>query len=84
MISLIAVLATIAVINGVDSHGNQVREAPPFEKMLKIDAHSHIFDEMPEFVAMLQRTNTRVVNICVYGSRPELLEPAAAQADGNG
>jgi len=53
----------------------------PFEEILKIDAHAHIFDDMPEFVEMVRRINLRVLNVCVYGSKPELLEAAEKQAE---
>ena len=54
---------------------------PRFEDVLKIDVHVHIFDDLPEFVKMLRRTNTRVVNICVGGNRPELLVPCEKRAE---
>lgn len=52
-----------------------------FEDTLKIDVHSHIFDDMPEFVAMMERVNLRVVNICLYGNQPGVLEPLEQQAE---
>lgn len=52
-----------------------------FEDVLKIDAHVHVFDDVPEFVEMLRRTQTRVVNICVGSSRPELLGPSEQRAE---
>jgi len=58
-----------------------MRLSPPFEEILKIDVHSHIFDDIPEFVEMLRRVNLRVVNICYCGSKPELLEPTETQAE---
>ncbi len=58
-----------------------VAQAPPaFEDILKIDAHVHIFDDVPELAEMLQRTNSRVINICLYGTRPEILLPAQLMA----
>ena len=54
---------------------------PPFEDILKIDVHAHIFDDMPEFVEMVRRINLRVLNVCVYGNSPELLEAAQRQAE---
>lgn len=62
-------------------HRSKAEAAPSFEQILKIDVHSHIFDDMPEFVEMLRRINFRVVNICVYGNKPELLELAEQQAE---
>ncbi len=70
--------ADAATFGAVDS---AQEEAPPFEQILKIDIHAHIFDDMPEFVEMVRRTNMRILNICVYGNEPELLEPAEQQAE---
>jgi len=81
MIVLVAAFVSLALMNGGNAPGIQAGGAPPFEEMLKIDVHAHIFDEMPEFVEMLRRTNLRVVNICLYGNRPELLEPAEQRAE---
>lgn len=54
---------------------------PAFEDILKIDVHAHIFDNIPELDDMLKRTNTRLVNVCLYGERPELLIPAQRMAE---
>ena len=55
--------------------------SPRFEDLLKIDVHVHVFDDLPGFVKMLRRTNTRVVNICLGGNRPELLVPCEKRAE---
>jgi predicted TIM-barrel fold metal-dependent hydrolase len=81
MILLLATLVGLTLVNGGNDPGIEAKGPPPFEEILKIDVHSHVFDEMPEFVEMLRRTNMRVVNICVYGTRPELLEPAEQRAE---
>jgi predicted TIM-barrel fold metal-dependent hydrolase len=78
MISVAAVLTLAAM--GAENNSD-VGLSPPFEQVLKIDVHAHIFDDMPEFVAMLRRINLHVVNICVYGNKPELLEPAEQRAE---
>lgn len=39
--------------------------APPFEAILKIDAHSHMFEEHRAFHDLFRRMNFRTVNICV-------------------
>lgn len=72
IISLMPVLAAPA--NGQDS-------APQFEAIEKIDVHVHIFDDLPEFVAMLERTNTRIINICVGASQPGLMELCEQRAE---
>jgi len=48
---------------------------PAFEDILKIDVHSHILEDMPDFVDMMERINLHIVNICVRGTQPELLQP---------
>jgi predicted TIM-barrel fold metal-dependent hydrolase len=48
---------------------------------LKIDAHAHFFDDVPEFAPMLRRTRTRVITICVGGNQPELLRPSQQRAE---
>jgi len=55
--------------------------APAFEAVPKIDAHAHFFDEMPEFVEMLDRIDMRVINICVYDKTPELIVPGEMRAE---
>jgi predicted TIM-barrel fold metal-dependent hydrolase len=43
--------------------------APPgFERLRKIDVHSHIYEDMPVVNAMLRRINLRVVNISNPGT----------------
>ena len=42
--------------------------APPFEAMLKIDAHSHVFEDHPDFPALFRRLNFRTINICNSGT----------------
>lgn len=41
--------------------------APRFEEMLKIDAHSHVFEDIPQLNEMLRRNNVRTINICNRG-----------------
>ena len=55
-------------------------KAPAFEEILKIDVHSHIFEDVPEFIEMMRRTNLRIVNVCVRGNEPERLVPMAEAA----
>lgn len=42
--------------------------APPFEAILKIDAHSHVFEDHPGFPALFRRLNFRTINICNSGT----------------
>jgi predicted TIM-barrel fold metal-dependent hydrolase len=49
-------------------------EPPPaFEEIPKIDVHSHVFEDVPEVVEMMDRCRVRIVNVCVRGTDPERL-----------
>ena len=54
---------------------------PAFEEVLKIDVHSHIFEDVPEVVEMMDRNRVRIVNVCVRGTDPERLRQAQAMAE---
>ena len=54
---------------------------PAFEEIRKIDVHSHIFEDVPEMAEMLDRTNMRIVNVCVRGTDPERLRRQEAMAE---
>ena len=38
---------------------------PTFEQILKIDVHSHIFEDVPAFHDLFRRINLRTINVCV-------------------
>lgn len=42
--------------------------SPSFTDIVKIDAHSHVFEDLPAFHDMLRRNNARTINICVPGT----------------
>lgn len=42
--------------------------APPFEQILKIDSHSHVFEDRPEFPELFRRLNVRTINVCNNGT----------------
>jgi predicted TIM-barrel fold metal-dependent hydrolase len=42
--------------------------APPYESILKIDSHSHMFEDIPQFNEMLRRINVRTINVCNNGT----------------
>lgn len=46
-------------------------DVPAFESLRKIDAHSHIFEDIPALNAMLRRINLRTVNVCNNGTDAE-------------
>jgi predicted TIM-barrel fold metal-dependent hydrolase len=54
---------------------------PAFEEIPKVDVHSHIFDDVPEVVAMMDRCRFRIVNICVRGTDVERMRQAEAIAE---
>ena len=41
---------------------------PGFTGLLKIDVHSHVFEDIPELNAMLRELNIRTVNVCNNGT----------------
>ena len=56
--------------------------APPaFEEIRKIDVHSHIFEDLPDVVEMMDRTKFRIVNVCVRGTDLARLREAEAVAE---
>ncbi len=75
-------LTVAALVAAMGAAGAEPPEAAPaFEDILKIDVHSHVFDDIPELVEMMDRVNLRIVNICLYGNRPEALVPMEQQAE---
>lgn len=48
--------------------------APPFDAILKIDSHSHVFEDRPEFHALFRRLNVRTINVCNNGTDGRLEE----------
>ncbi len=70
-----------AFVGGSDAMDQPGDAVPKFEDILKIDIHSHVFDDIPELVEMMNRVNLRIVNICVFEGQPDHLEPAEAQAE---
>ena len=41
--------------------------SPAYTDILKIDVHSHIFEDVPAFHALFRRINLRTINVCVPG-----------------
>jgi predicted TIM-barrel fold metal-dependent hydrolase len=48
--------------------------APAYEAILKIDAHSHFFEDRAEFHEFFRRSNIRTINVCVVGTDGKLLD----------
>lgn len=49
-------------------------QAPAFIDILKIDVHSHVFEDIPALNEMLRRNNVRTMNVCNNGSDGHLEE----------
>jgi predicted TIM-barrel fold metal-dependent hydrolase len=48
--------------------GSETAEAVPgFSDILKIDVHSHIFEDLPQLNEMMLRNNVQIINICNRG-----------------
>ncbi len=48
--------------------------APTFESIRKIDAHSHVFEDIPALNAMFRAMNLRSINVCVPGGDGHVVE----------
>jgi hypothetical protein len=49
-------------------------EPPDYRSFLKIDVHTHIFADFPEYVKMMRRNNVKGINICTGGTDPEMIK----------
>ena len=47
---------------------------PAFAEILKIDVHSHVFEDLPALNAMFRAINLRTINVCVPGGDGHLAE----------
>jgi predicted TIM-barrel fold metal-dependent hydrolase len=74
-------LAACSYDSGVEESAPALAATPVFEEILKIDIHSHIFEDIPEFAAMMERINLRIVNICVRGNVLEGVKRQEEQAE---
>jgi len=72
MILRLLMVGTLALFPS--ANGSASESAPAFETLLKIDAHSHVFEDHPDIVGFFNRLNLRTVNVCVSGTNG-LLEP---------
>jgi predicted TIM-barrel fold metal-dependent hydrolase len=46
--------------------------APAYADILKIDVHSHVFEDIPDLNALLRRINVRTINVCNNGTDEHL------------
>ena len=49
-------------------------QPPDYRAFLKIDAHAHIFADLPAYVKMLRRNNIKNINICTTGTDPDMVK----------
>ena len=49
-------------------------EPPDYRSFLKIDAHAHIFADLPAYVKMLRRNNIKNINICTGGTDSDMVK----------
>lgn len=54
---------------------------PGFAELLKIDAHSHVFEDAPAFHALFRELNVRTINVCNNGTDGHLAEMHAIALD---
>lgn len=65
--------ALCALVSATVARAAESVPAPDFEAMPKVDVHVHVFADLPEFAAMMERIGFRAVNICGGGSRPDTM-----------
>jgi hypothetical protein len=55
------------------SAGRASDEAPPaYTEILKIDCHSHVFEDLPALNDLMRRINVRTINVCNNGTDEHL------------
>ncbi len=75
-------LGTTAVLGTTALRAAEATDAPPrFVDLPKIDVHSHVFDDAPEFPALFRRLNVRTINVCNNGTDGRLEEMHRLAAD---
>jgi predicted TIM-barrel fold metal-dependent hydrolase len=47
-------------------------KAPAYTEILKIDSHSHVFEDLPALNDLLRRINVRTINVCNNGTNGHL------------
>jgi predicted TIM-barrel fold metal-dependent hydrolase len=73
MIALPRIVASAVVLSLLIARtpGADAR-APAYEAILKIDAHSHVFEDLPALNDLMRRINLRTVNVCNNGTNEHL------------
>lgn len=67
---LIRRLLLLAVLSPLAGAADEA--APAYTEILKIDCHSHVFEDFPALDALLRRINVRTVNVCNNGTDAHL------------
>src|SRR3954463_7704941 len=67
-------ILALALVNAIAGAESPVTPPPKFEQILKIDVHSHIFEEIPELIDMMHNDNVRMINVCNRGRDGHLEE----------
>ena len=62
------IVAALAVGVHLRAAQSTTPSTPGFERLRKIDVHSHIYEDVPAVNALLRRINLRVVNVSVPGT----------------
>ncbi len=62
----VALILCLAIFALTSRAANEA--APPYEQILKIDVHSHVFDDLPKLDELLRRINVRTINVCNNGT----------------
>jgi predicted TIM-barrel fold metal-dependent hydrolase len=59
--------------SGAETDGS-VTDPPDYRAFLKIDLHTHVFADFPEYVQMMRRNNIKGINICTGGTDPAMVK----------
>ncbi len=66
-------LVSLALFGAISFGALRAAESPPaYTEILKIDVHSHIFEDVPAIHALFRRINVRTINVCVPGGDGQL------------
>ncbi len=62
-------LAASVGVTAAEQRSSRLPEKPPeYLELVKIDSHSHVFEDWPEVHALLRSLNVRTINVCNNGT----------------